>query len=457
MHIDKNFKYILKNLNYNNICNIKPIVEKIDQDFFKNIKKPENKNYYEKIMVYILIWFEDEIKQINVISKSQLEEYIDKKLNKLEVYITNSLPLYVNNPIKIYPSSIKDENLYSIYQNQKLYLEMHEIIIIDNNYFYVEGLNTFTDYYDLKLIKKGNDLIYDYSGYYTIGNYLCKNNNIIPEINYDNNNTYISESFFNDDSFGESYYSNITQNIVFKNDGWLYHEKDICLLNETYMNVRLLFRNQKFYLLNNFIKLQVFDILFDENKTRIKIIDIKDNEIIFQDYYWVEENSIVNLRLPYQPFYNKYINFDSNGKILSEKIPDNQTIIFDYIIPFIAEEIKTKPIDRFYKGIGSEKKLTDTPVKDTYLIHGEIINLKKLENNITRKNESDLFAKLLYLSTREVNVSYGYNEIMNKYDKIKAKKIGNSVKNTIVFVESNTNLSQQVINLLAKIIVKIIN
>jgi hypothetical protein len=41
-------------------------------------------------------------------------------------------------------------------------------------------------------------------------------------------------------------------------------------------------------------------------------------------------------RVPYQPFETKYIKFDAQGNILSEKIPDNKTIIYDYVIPTIA-------------------------------------------------------------------------------------------------------------------------
>ncbi len=191
-HINNLLKYQIKNLNFNGISNIKPYIEKLSVSVFNNIKKSDYKKLYEKIMIYILIWNDDNgYKIIIPFLKSELENYTSYvNKNSLSIYYTTSLPQFINNNIKIFPSSLKNINSYAIYYYDKLYLEMGEIIIIDDNYFYIEGLNVFTNYYDLKLIRSGKDITFNYSGYYTIGNYLNKSNTIIPNIDYSDINTY---------------------------------------------------------------------------------------------------------------------------------------------------------------------------------------------------------------------------------------------------------------------------
>jgi len=414
-HENKNIKYEIKKINYNYINNNKPSIEKLSVNVLKNINTKQYKNLYDKIMVYILICYDDkELKTLTVFLKSELDKYTSYfTKNSLSIYYTTSLPQFVSNPITIYPLSLKDNTLYSVNNCNKLYLEMGEIIIIDDNYFYVEGLNVFTDNYDLKLIRTGKDLIYKYCGYYTIGNYLSKNNKIIPDLKYDNINTYKSLSGYNDDSYGELYYSNIMSKVFIKNGGWLEYEKDINILNESYLNIKLLHNQNKLYQLDNFVKLKVLDKIIDDNRTIYEIKDIKDGEIILDKDLYESDNLLMNFRLPYQPFKNKYINFDSNGNILSEIIPDNQSIIFDYIIPIIAnnELTTSNPVEintyifennKLYKGttdLWKEYKLTDPPVDGTYLIDnnklyiGTNIEWKTVNGNYNIKYE-DYYAEI---------------------------------------------------------------
>mgnify|MGYP000215070740 FL=1 len=228
-------------------------------------------------------------------------------------------------------------------------------------------------------------LIYNYFGYYTIGNYLSKNNRVIPDIACDDINTYKSQSGYNDNSYGEFYYSNIMSKVFVKDGGWLEYEKDISILNESYLNIKLLHNQNKLYQLDNFVKLKVFDKIIDNYKNVYLIIDIKDGEIIIDKTIYEEDNIIMDFRLPYQPFKNKYINFDLNGNILSETIPDNQSIILENIIPKIANNDlninDTVEVDKYiyedaklYKGINGtpniwkEYKLIDPVVVGTYLI-----------------------------------------------------------------------------------------
>jgi len=414
-HENKNLKHKIKKLNYNYINNNKPSIEKLSVNVLKNINTKQYQNLYDKIMVYILIWNDDkELKTLTVFLKSELDKYTSYfTKNSLSIYYTTSLPQFVSNHIKIYPSSLKDDTLYSINYCDKLYLEMGEIIIIDDNYFYVEGFNVFTDNYDLKLIRTGKGLIYEYYGYYTIGNYLSKNNKIIPDFNYDDINTYKSHSGYNDDSYGEFYYSNIMSKVFIKNGGWLEYEKDINILNESYLNIKLLHNQNKLYQLDNFVKLKVLDKIIDDYRTIYEIKDIKDGEIILDKDLYESDNLLLNFRLPYQPFKNKYINFDSNGNILSEIIPDNQSIIFDYIIPIIANNNLTtsNPVqintyifenNKLYKGIESgwyEYQLNDPINEGTYLIDnnklyiGTNIEWKTVNGNYNIKYE-DYYAEI---------------------------------------------------------------
>jgi hypothetical protein len=79
-------------------------------------------------------------------------EYELLPINYNSIFNINNNYIY-NNIILVHDYDI----FYSIVKYDKLFLEMDETIILDNNYFTILGLNIFNNYYELKLIKKGNN------------------------------------------------------------------------------------------------------------------------------------------------------------------------------------------------------------------------------------------------------------------------------------------------------------
>ncbi len=404
-HVDAHsMKYELKKLDYNYVSNIKPMIEKLSTNVYYNITNQSYKSLYDNIMVYILLYVNSSgNKTILPFLKSEYDTYKSFTSTSLSVYYSISLPVWINNKITIYPSSKqtveKDFISFSNFIGDfygKMFLEMGDIIIMDGNYFYVEGLNVFTQKYDLKLIRQGKDLRYTYSGYFMVGNYLIKNNDIMPKLEYNDTTTYKADSNYNDHSLGEIYYSNVMSKIFIKNSGFYEFEKNINVFPESYLNVKLFTNSGKLYLFDNFVKIRKFDYIYIDGiglKNIFKIMDFRDGEIILDSpipYPFIIENENKlsplpnNCKLIYQPFEVKYINFDTDGTILSETIPDNKTIIYDYIIIEIAKNLTlASPVvvdeyvyqnNKLYKGITGtpnswkEYLLSDQVVVGTYLI-----------------------------------------------------------------------------------------
>jgi hypothetical protein len=184
-----NTNYEIKTNNFNSILNIKPYY------VYDNIN-------YKNAEIII-------VKKNNEINVYLQNEVYDT--SNATVYFSLSPPVFIYNKITIYQKN----DIYVISSYEKLFLEQNEIIILDNNYFIVEGLNVYNNYYELKLIKNNNQMRYNYNGYHTIGNYLKKNNKLIPDLDYQNIVTYHQTSNIN---IGELYKNNNLFDIFLPSD-----------------------------------------------------------------------------------------------------------------------------------------------------------------------------------------------------------------------------------------------
>lgn len=333
-NIDTNrYKYSIKNIDYNYKLNIKPYIELAinDYTFMENINNILTNN---NANIFILIWKSKSTgeKKIDIYLKSELSELYkfassiqnnNSDISYLSTYFSINYPFFIKNNILVIP---KSNDIYEIVNYNKLYLEQGEIIILDNNYFYVEGLNVFNNNYELKLIKGQNHLRYCYTGYFTIGNYLRKDNKYIPDILYQTTMTLYRTKTIN---IGDIYYNNRNSKLVISTT-----RQNLTYINtfsESSLKIKLLYNSGKLYLFDNFVKLKKLDLLL-YNSTIYEIKNIRDNQIFLNNTFNIDtsyNNTFIEFILPYQPFNNEYINFDINGNILSHSIDDNETIILN--------------------------------------------------------------------------------------------------------------------------------
>ena len=319
---DNNYIASIKDQDYNTIINYKPSIE-----FYNNLTVSPNLNIIFFVIIneslnsqninYINIYFNNDEEYNNMINKTNI--------TKSTIYYSLDYPYFTYNNFTL----IIYQDIYIISNYNKLFLENNEIIIIDGKFFIVLGLNTFTDNYELKLIRDNNNILkYNYNGYYTIGVYLHNNNKIIPDLKlqstliyYQNSNLLIGQYYITNNNFSLSLMS---QNI-----------SDVFLFNGTNLNIKLYCSDSKIYLLDNYVKLKKFDILIyiDSNEKQfiISIQNINNNQI-----YYKNINSVINLKngfynfiLPYQPFDLYYINIDDNGFIKNFILPDSKLIILE--------------------------------------------------------------------------------------------------------------------------------
>ena len=303
--------HTIKNLDYNGIINIKPIIRIYNSDSVITLPP----------LYFIII----DTKNITL---SVTNPGFSTSTNT--VYYSSYAPNYIPNNITIVMTSVN--NIYTISNYNKLFLEMGEIIMVDNNYFNVLGLNS-SNIYELELVGNiNNNIRYNYNGYYTLGSYLRKDKKKIPDLAYQNQLKFISPSNPTISiAPNDIYYDNSMNKLMINNTGT--NPTNYSMFLETTNQTLYLYvdSNMNLYLFDNFIKLKILDKIVDPiTKIIYTIINIRDNMIILNTIINnYQPNTFVNFYLPYQPFVSRYINFDGNGTILSEEIPDNATIIID--------------------------------------------------------------------------------------------------------------------------------
>ena len=316
-----NSLYNVLSLDFNSVHNIKPVVELLVNNSSNYNFTDNNNNIY-----YIITYLLNDNQIIIPILKSEFTLTYNSIINTvgvsfLSIYFSINYPMFINNNIILINIS---GNIYKISSYDKLYLEMNEIISLDGNYFIINGLNVFTNNYELTLLTGTNNIRYMYSGYYTLGNYLSKNNNIIPSIEYQNTmifyknyKLFVGELYFTD-SF------NICTTSI---------NLDCFVFNDKPQLINLFQNEGKYYLFDNFIKLKVLDNIV-LNEIIYEIRAIVDNQIYFSN----ELN--INIDIQFNTIYNS-LNSNSNNTfilvslsyqpfdiILFNNIKNNQTVIF---------------------------------------------------------------------------------------------------------------------------------
>jgi len=264
--------------------------------------------------------------------------------------VFNLTNIYVNNKITLVH---KYDEYYYIVKYDKLYLEMGEIIILDENKFEVLGLNIFTNYYEMKIIVKANKLLYNYTGYYSNKKYNnlkieAKTNDIYKfykNICLDVGYSYIDNSIF------KINLTNQTINNIFVN------------INSP-IHIKLFYSNEKFYLFDDFINLKIGDNLIYNNEI-YNIIYIKDNQIIINSSINLVENNFYNFILCYLSIPNKeYCFTDNSFKINKSMNLKNINITNNYSLE----------IDISFNDINSVSTLIDLEVLNLYYYQPVYIN-----------------------------------------------------------------------------------
>jgi hypothetical protein len=221
---------------------------------------------------------------------------------------------------------------------------MGEIILIDNNYFYVHGLNTTTEHYRIELINNdtiNNILSYKYNGYYSFGNYLAKDNRIIPTFNYQNlliyNKTYttrVGDIYFDNNNklIIATSIENVSNVNIFSEGHLPQNNNTLYTPNIIPLTIKLFYNKGNLYLFDNFIKLKIMDKII-YNSTVYEIRTIRDNQIFLDKTIVIANNNIfIECILPYQPFDIKYVYISNDGFISNNNnnnIDNYNTIILN--------------------------------------------------------------------------------------------------------------------------------
>jgi hypothetical protein len=169
----------------------------------------------------------------------------------INIYYSYSNIIYTNNKIVIN----KINNEYKIVSYEYNNFSVSEIISINNIFFQIIGLNSFTNYYDIKLISNNELLINNFNGYFSLGIPNDKQLFNFPIIIYKEPILYKLDTFFL--KIGDYYINNgilypKTTNIL---------EYDIFTYNKDGLTIKIFVKNNKFYNTNEFIKLSQNDIL----------------------------------------------------------------------------------------------------------------------------------------------------------------------------------------------------
>ena len=366
------------NLNFNGILNKKPIIISI----YNNYNTPADvyNTIGSKIMFCIVTYTLKTLeRKIDLLSKYQpgtqnllqlLQIYdsrtdtikFNSDFSALSLFVSFDSPLFVKNKItliKIQPDIITESSelifptfrtltitnvntsnipynskiTHIISSYEKLYLEKNEIININNNFFIVRGLNIFNNTYELELISPSTSLTnnsnYINNGYYSYGVYIDKADKQIPKIDLNNLIIFNKNQKIN---LGYIYLDNNRLNIHTEAS----ISKPLCgKFMEKPLKIKLLYSNNKFYLLDCFVHIKKFDkiILVNQSiQTLLQVINIRDNEIIFkinENLTNLISNTFYDFILPYQPYITIYTKIEL-GIIQTDKIlPENFVIGID--------------------------------------------------------------------------------------------------------------------------------
>lgn len=240
---------------------------------------------------------------------------LDINSNIIVYYSFYNIKLNKNNLILYYDFN----NNYKIVNYQYNDLQMNELILINEDIFLVQGLNTITNYYDLILLNNesisinNNNII----GYYSLGlidtfeGVEFPKNSVEPLIyNFDDSNLLIGDFLI------------INQNLLIKTNKII--NIDIFSFNKIGTYIKILVNNLNYYYFEICNTLQILDIIIFEDKI-YKVKFIKDHQIFFYNELNLA-NGLYNFYVPHQPLIIKYITIDINNKITNYKVNNDSFI-----------------------------------------------------------------------------------------------------------------------------------
>jgi len=345
---DTGMNFIIKNNDYNNILNIKPkliIINNIENIISVNIK------YYITVNNNIInIYYSDPIISINS-----------------TIYASYEYAYYINDNIVLH----KYNDIYLIYSKNK-YLETSEIILLNNCFFKIMGLNANDESYTAMLINNSNLLNNTFTGYYTFGNIVNNNNKKIPNnLKIDTRMIFYSEKNINQ---REIYFDNETINLSDKN----IITNNIFMFSNSGSYVDMYYQNNELYVIDNYVKIKNFDLLIYNDNNILSVNNINNGQIIFEKltFFDIPEGNI-KLYLPYQPFEVFYVNI-VNGFITNITLNDSEFVLLD------TKEYNNKKLYKLINNTIYHKNNVIVPITKTLWIKYINTNYSSFYDNILK-------------------------------------------------------------------------
>jgi RNAse (barnase) inhibitor barstar len=406
--IDTTYKIQMKNLNFHSVYNFKPALEYLNS---KNFNSNINAVYY--IIIY------DNNKKVIFDNNFNFDN-----MKNTSIYYSISSPYFIKNDIVIY---YKNKNIYEIVKYNYIFLETGEIISINNNYFYILGLNV-NNNYDIELIEENNDIIYMSNGYYTLGNYFKKDNKSFPPMKYQ----CLTE-------FKSSYSLSIGESYIYNKKFYISNENinltNIFVFDEKSLNFKLFVNNNKLYIVDNFVNLRKNTIIC-YNTNLYMINTIKDSLLVLNNEFISNDNNILlDFILPYQPFDSLIDELNFSGYAYRDYNTTLHLYIdyedpYSYITYNISSGLELNTITNsnyttnnlilsmmrtsFYCNFENPMNLNYNPITVTFN-NKHPINLvfEKIENNIKLITHESILAKFKFFYLQPVKVGGKYNYLRN--------------------------------------------
>jgi hypothetical protein len=308
--------------NFHNSKKNEPVLKLL---IIKNIKFSENFIYLDKTNIdilkrtnYLLIqngsnYFYCNIIYFNdngiIVKGAVLNNNFD-----INIYYTYENIIFNKNKLLL-SNTINGEFEIINYEFNNLF--MNEIIIINDNIFIVQGLNTWTNHYDILPIQMNNPEIYNnfnINGYFSLGIIHKKDQLKKPITRFMENMVYYLDN--NKLNIGDYFISN--NKILIKKDNTLI--SDIFAYNNQGYKISINVINNNFYYLGELDFINNNDILIYNSQT-YKIKTVCNRQIYFYNYPVLSPSTYI-FYYPYQPFNittliinNQPLNDDSSKQV----------------------------------------------------------------------------------------------------------------------------------------------
>jgi hypothetical protein len=309
---------------------------------------------------------------------------------KLNIYYSYSNIIYTNNKIVI--STINDE--YKIVSYEYNNFSSSEIISINNIFFQIIGLNSFTNYYDIKLISNNEPfklLLNNFNGYYSMGVPNDKQLFNFPIIIYKEPILYKLDTYFL--KIGDYYINNNILGPKMNNT----LEYDIFSYDKNGLTITIFVKDNKFYNTNELTKINQNDILV-YNNIIYHIKSISNFQLYFNESIYLSDG-FYNFYYPFQPFNNAYITINNNGEIINSSLKLEPYYFID--IDNIFYSINNIPSIYF----NTKKYVRIASFQDNKFYFENALYLNKYVNNIKLDNIYVLYVKGTIIDAYNVDLN----------------------------------------------------